>query len=167
MPYYTCSNGACPTAGAAFALTSAGQTYCPQCFTAGALSAAAAPVIAPTTQTRVLQSSNAMHDVGGDAAEVDTLISKWELNTVSDDEAKKTKDYLYKLGTDKRKRIDREGGVMNGNKQVTHGKFRLQFGNATYAGIHVQVNQILDAAIIRRAFRESVAARRYVEVYLG
>ena len=98
--------------------------------------------------------------------EVAELIAKWDLNIVSDDEAKKTKDYLYTLGV-KSKRIDREGPVTNGNKQVTHGKFRLQFGKKTYAGVQVRVNEILDAAVIRRAFAESMVSGRYVEVYLA
>lgn len=166
MPYYTCSTAACPTNGQPFALTSAGQSYCPQCYTAGALSPAAAPVHAPISQTRVLQTSNQMHTAGGDAVEVAELIAKWDLNIVSDDEAKKTKDYLYTLGV-KSKRIDREGPVTNGNKQVTHGKFRLQFGKKTYAGVQVRVNEILDAAVIRRAFAESMVSGRYVEVYLA
>lgn len=167
MAYYTCSNAACPTGGAAFSLTSAGQTYCPNCYTAGALTAAPTPVAAPVTQTRVLQSSNAMHAVGGDAADVALLIARWDLNTVSDTEAKKTKDYLFTLGADNSKRIDREGPITTGNKVVTHGKFRLQFGKKTYAGVQIRVNEILDAAVIRRGFQESVAAGRYVEVYLG
>lgn len=166
MPYYICGNGACPTAGQAFSMTSAGQTYCPQCFTAGSLAAAPTPVVAPTSQTRTIATSNAMDAVGKDAAEVESLIAKWDLNTVSDNEAKKTKDYLYTLGA-KSKRIDREGPVTNGNKVVTHGKFRLQFGTKTYAGVWIKVNEILDAAAIRRAFAESVVAGRYVEVYLG
>jgi len=164
MPYYTCRNGACPTGGQPFSLTGAGQTYCPRCNTPNSLTAA--PVAAPTTQTRVIATSNAMHAAGGAADEVEALIAKWDLNTVSDDEARKTKDYLYTLGSNS-KRIDREGPVNNGNRVVTHGKFRLQFGSKTYAGVWVKVNEILDAAVIRRAFRESMAAKRYVEVYLG
>jgi len=31
----------------------------------------------------------------------------------------------------------------------------------------IKVDETLDAAAIRRAFRASMAARRYVEVYLG
>ncbi|MEO9216760.1 MAG: hypothetical protein ABI227_14065, partial [Rhodanobacter sp.] len=120
MPYYTCSNGACPTAAQPFSLTGAGQTYCPQCNTANSLTAAPTPIVAPTTQTRVIASSNAMNAVGKDAAEVELLIAKWDLNTVSDTEAKKTKDYLYTLGS-KFKRIDREGPVTSGTKVVTHG----------------------------------------------
>jgi hypothetical protein len=166
MPYYTCSNAACSTAGQTFSLTGAGQTYCPQCYTANALTAAPTPVVAPTTQTRTVVTSNAMDAAGKDAAEVDDLIAKWDLNTVSDTEAKKTKDYLYTLGA-KSKRIDREGPVTNGQKVATHGKFRLQFGTNTYAGVWIKVNEILDAAVIRRAFRESMVAGRYVEVYLG
>ena len=167
MPYYTCSTPTCPTGGASFSMTSAGQTYCPRCYTAGALTAAATPVVAPTTRTRVLMASNAMDEVGSDATEVDDLIAKWEINTVSDDEARKTKDYLYKLGSDKRKRIDREGGVKNGSNVYTHWRFRLQFGTKTYAGVQIAVNEIMDAGVIRQAFRESVNNRRYVEVYKG
>lgn len=166
MPYYTCNNGACPTAGQAFSMTSAGQTYCPQCFTAGSLATVPTPIVAPTSRTRTIVTSNEMHAVGKDEAEVESLIAKWDLNTVSDTEAKKTKDYLYTLGANS-KRIDREGPVTNGSKVVTHGKFRLQFGTKTYAGVWIKVNEILDAAVIRRAFAESMAARRYVEVYLG
>ena len=107
-----------------------------------------------------------MDALGGDSAEVDSLIDKWDLTTVSTDEAKKTKDYLFKLGG-KTKRIDREGPITNGNRVVTHGKFRLQFGTKTYAGVQIKVDEPLDVATIRRAFRESVNNRRYVEVYLG
>jgi hypothetical protein len=155
-----------PDRGQVFSMTGAGQTYCPQCFSAGSLTTAPTPVVAPASQTRTIATSNAMDAVGKDAAEVESLIAKWDLNTVSDTEAKKTKDYLYTLGA-KSKRIDREGPVTNGNKVVTHGKFRLQFGTNTYAGVWIKVNEILDAAVIRRAFAESVVARRYVEVYLG
>jgi hypothetical protein len=109
-----------------------------------------------------------MDAVGTDGAEVEELIGKWDLNLVSRDEAGKKKDYLYKLGTDKRKRIDREGPVtQTGTGAATHGKFRLQFGTKTYAGVHIKVDQVLDALTIKRAFRESVTAGRYVEVYLG
>lgn len=42
-----------------------------------------------------------MDAVGKDAAEVESLIAKWDLNTVSDIEARKTKDYLLrKVGFD-------------------------------------------------------------------
>ena len=165
MAQYTCSNAACPSGGAVITLSSAGQTFCQQCGTRS-LTALAVVVAAPTPHTRVLTTSNAMDAVGGDSAEVDSLIDKWDLTTVSTDEAKKTKDYLFKLGS-KSKRIDREGPITNGNRVVTHGKFRLQFGTKTYAGVQIKVDEPLDVATIRRAFRESVNNRRYVEVYLG
>jgi len=95
-----------------------------------------------------------MDTVGKDVAEVESLIAKWDLDTVSDTEARKTKDYLYTLGA-KARRIDREGPVTNGNQVGTHGKFRLQFGTRTYAGVWIKVNEILDAAVIRCAFAES------------
>ena len=164
MPYYTCSTPTC-SPGVTFSLTSAGQTYCPRCFTAGALSTAAAPMTAPVSQTRVIQDSNAMDAVGAAAVQVDELIAKWDLNSVTTAEAGKTHDCVYKLGT-RSKRIDREGPV-SGTTGVTHAKFRLQFGKSTYAGVRIKVDETLDAAAIQRAFRESVIAQRYVEVYLG
>ena len=164
MPYYNCSTPTC-SPGVAFSLTSAGQTYCPRCFTAGALTPAASPVTAPVSQTRVIQDSNAMDLAGGDAVEVDELIAKWDLNSVTTREAGSTRDCVYKLGT-RSKRIDREGGI-SGTNGVTHAKFRLQFGSKTYAGVRIKVDETLDAAVIQRAFRESVVARRYVEVYLA
>ncbi|BBO91324.1 hypothetical protein [Desulfosarcina ovata] len=168
MPYYKCSNQACPTGGEAFSLTSAGQTFCPRCYTANALTSVATPVVGPLTKTRVIQSSNTMHSCPKKVeVEVQLLIDKWDLNSVSTLEAKKTKDYLFTLNTNA-KRIDREGPVTIGSeKTVTHGKFRLQFGNRTYAGVRIQVDVILNAAVIRRAFKESLVAGKYVEVYLG
>lgn len=81
-----------------------------------------------------------MDAVGKDAAEVESLVAKWDLDTVSDTEARKTKDYLYTLGA-KARRIDREGPVANGNQVGTHGKFRLQFGTRTYAGVWIKVTR--------------------------
>ena len=62
---------------------------------------------------------------------------------------------------------DREGPITSCSGTVTHGKFQLQFGTKTYAGVRIKVDEDLDAATIRRAFRESVNAGRYVEVYLA
>lgn len=167
MPYYTCSTNACPAPAQPFTLNTAGQTRCPYCFTANSLTAAAPPVHVPVTQTLVLTTSNAMDPVGADDDEVAALIARWDLATVSTTEAGKKKDCIYKLGTDRRKRIDREEPVTNGNRVVTHAKFRLQFGTKTYAGVRLVVDQMLDPATIRRAFEQSVANRRYVEVFLA
>jgi hypothetical protein len=130
------------------------------------LTAAAAPVRAPASQTRTITTSNVMDAAGSDATEVEELIAKWGLNSVTKTEAGSTKDCVYKLGT-RSKRIDREGRVTGVDGTASHAKFRLQFGSKTYAGVHIKVDETLDAATIQRAFRESVAAKRYVEVYLG
>lgn len=50
------------------------------------------------------------------------------------------KNYLYTLGA-KARRIDQEGPVTNGNQVGTHGKFRLQFGTRTYAGVWIKVTR--------------------------
>ncbi len=167
MPYYTCSNAACSSGGAAFSLGSAGQKFCPRCNTAGALTAAATPVVAPASQTRTIQDSNQMDTVGKDMDEVGQLIDKWDLNSVSGAEANKTHDCVFKLGQNRAKRIDREGPITGPDGEVTHAKFRLQFGSKTYGGLRIKIDETLDAATIKRGLRESVAARRYVEVYLG
>lgn len=68
---------------------------------------------------------------------MESLIAKWDLDTVSDTEARKTKDYLYTLGA-KAKRIDREGPVTNGSQVVTHGKFRLRSDTRTHACVWIR-----------------------------
>ncbi|MEO8278904.1 MAG: hypothetical protein ABI564_04370 [Ideonella sp.] len=167
MPSYTCSNADCSTAGTSFALTSPGQTRCPHCYTANALTAVPTPVIAPISRTRQVATSNAMDATGGDEDDIaEALISKWELNIVSDTEAKKVKDYVY-THEKNANRIDREGPVRGTGQAVTHARYRLQVGKKTLAGIHMQVDTVLDPATIRRAWRESLAAGRYIEVYLG
>lgn len=167
MPSYTCSNDDCPTEGASFALTSPGQTRCPHCHTAGALTAVPTPVAQPITRTRRVPTSNAMDAAASGEDDIaEALISKWELNIVSDTEAKKVKDYVY-THEKNANRIDREGPVRGGSKVVTHARYRLQIGKKTLAGIHMQVDTRLDPATIQRAWRESLATGRYVEVYLG
>ena len=72
MAEYTCSNDECPSGGAVITMTSLGQTFCPQCFTKSLKAVKAVVVVVrPTPHTRVLTTSNAMHAVGGDSAEVD------------------------------------------------------------------------------------------------
>ena len=156
-----------PTGGGPFSLTSSGQTWCPRCYQSNMLEPVETPEVRPTVRTRVVEDTNAMDGVGGDAAEVSTLISKWDLVSVSKLEAGKKKDYVFKLGKDKRKRIDREEPVTDGHKNVAHAKYRLQFGKKTYAGVWLVVDTVLDAAVIRRAFQESVNSGKYVEVYVG
>lgn len=168
MPNYTCSNDDCAMAGETFALTSPGQTRCPHCFTANALTEVAPPVEQPITRTRNVAGGNPMDEPTREEMVIaEALINKWDLNIVSDAEAKKVKDYLY-THEKNANRIDREGPVRAGNsKNPTHGRFRLQIGKRTLAGIHMRVGIVLDPATVRRAWRESLARHRYVEVYFG
>jgi len=121
----------------------------------------------PQTLTRLLPGSNAMDKAGNKQKPIiTTLISLWDLDGVSETEAKKKADHLYTT-IKKTNRIDREGQVTGPDGTVTHGKFRLQIGSKTLAGIRLKVGEALDPATIRRAWRESVVGGRYVEVYLG
>ena len=76
------------------------------------------------------------------------------------------KDYVY-THEKSANRIDREGPARGTSKIVAHTRYRLQVGKKTLAGIHLQVDTRLDPATIQRAWRQSLAAGRYIEVYLG
>jgi len=115
-----------PTGGGPFSLTSSGQTWCPRCYQSNMLEPVETPEVRPTVRTRVVEDTNAMDGVGGDAAEVSTLISKWDLVSVSKLEAGKKKDYVFKLGKDKRKRIDREEPVTDEPSMARPGSFTPQ-----------------------------------------
>lgn len=168
MAQYTCTNAACSTGGDTFTLTSAGQHFCPHCFTSS-LTPYTAPAIAPATIAKVVAGGNTM-DAGGTHKKtlpiVTALIDKWDLDSVALSEASKTKDYLF-THESRTNRIDREGPVTGLDGTATHGKFRLQIGKKTYAGLHVKAGQTLDAATIRRAWRLSLDRGVYVEVCLG
>ena len=58
-------------------------------------------------------------------------------------------------------RIDREGPAQGGRAA----QFRLQLGTATYAGIHLQLNQTFSADYIREAWMASYNAGRTVWVH--
>ena len=168
MAQYTCTNGTCSMAGPPFSLTSVGQSFCPHCGT-NSLSAYVPPPVAPATIAKIVAAGNTM-DKGATNKKVlpilTAVIDKWDLDSVSMAEASVTSDHLFTHQTNSN-RIDREGPVTGVDGTATHGKFRLQIGKKTYAGLHIKAGQTLDAATIRRAWRLSIDRQCYVEVCLG
>ncbi|MEO6802565.1 MAG: hypothetical protein ABI197_04875 [Granulicella sp.] len=100
----------------------------------------------------------------GSLGDCNTLIQQFHITLVSDDEASRPHDCVVKLGSDRRKRIDRQGPVQTGHT-ITHGKFAVQLGTALNAGIHLPVNETYSIDTIREAFRQSLLQRRYVRLF--
>lgn len=106
-------------------------------------------------------------DKAGNAAQATCLelIAKFDVVSVSKAEAAKPKDYVVKLGTDKRKRIDRQGPAYGG----TYAKFAVQLGDFTYAGIQMQADTDEDFSLdhLKAAFLKSLNDRAYIRVFWG
>ena len=133
----------------------------------------AVPQPRPTAQPHadVLAQSKSMDKASKNhAALVPPLIAKWDwdLTTVT----QKT-DQIFHLaeqevgGQARNKqgwiyRIDLEGPAQRG----TAAQFRLQFGAATYAGLHIQLNQDFGAAFIRQAWTQSFTSGKTVHVHM-
>ena len=92
---------------------------------------------------------------------VDYLIDKFDITSVTRGEAKTTQDYIVKFGSDRRKRIDRQGPAY----EETHAKFALQLGHDTVAGVEMQCDFEFDIQFVRKAFRDSIEAGRYIRIY--
>ena len=161
MPLYVCTTGTCPSNGAVQTLTQANQTFCPQCFN-NTLQAFVPP--------RIEQMANA----GGTMSvanptmliDCDALIDRFTITIVSADEARMPSDYIVKLGSDKRKRIDRQGPVTSG-ATVTHARFAIQLSGPVYAGIHMPVDTAFSINHVRAAFRRSLQIHQYVRIFWG
>lgn len=164
MPRYTCSNAGCPTQGQPFELTSAGQTYCPRCFTAGALTDYVGVARVVERMANVTDGNRMDNTPSGSLNDCNQLIALFHITLVSDEEATRPHDCVVKLGADRRKRIDRQGPVQT-RTAVTHGRFAVQLGTALNAGIHLPVNETFSIDTIRAAFRQSLQQGFYVRLY--
>jgi hypothetical protein len=138
-----------------------------------ALAARAAPQRHSDTlaDSKAMDVATANHDIL-----VPLLIAKWDWN---EETITQKADQVFNLNNNDvassgvtnetvsnkqgwRFRIDREGPAQNG----TAAQFRLQFGTATYAGIHLRLNQKIGARYIRDAWHQSYNAGRSVHVYM-
>jgi hypothetical protein len=161
VPDYTCTTATCPSAGAAIVLNTPNQTYCPQCFN---------NTLQPYVRPRIEQMANA----GGQMsiaspqmqAECEQLIQLFSITLVSSDEARMPRDCIVKLGSDRRKRIDRQGPVSAGGT-ITHARFAIQLGSPIYAGIHMLVDTTFTIGHVRNAFRRSLQQSQYVRIFWG
>jgi hypothetical protein len=162
MAQYTCSNADCPTAGETFTLTSTGQTYCPNCYENTLV-----PFVPPRQLIYRLENvpgSNVMTTPNTTQEnDVRALIGRFFLTRQSADEANTTTDNIVQLGTDRRKRIDRQGPVRSGIA-TTHAKFAVQLGGPIYAGIHMPVDTDFPLQTVKDAFIRSMQNHVYVRI---
>lgn len=119
-------------------------------------------------KTEVVDDSNPMHNAPHAALQtIEGLISNFGVTSVARREVSRKVDYVGKLEGESSdrpsNRIDREGPC----RDATHAKFRLQMGSKTYAGIEMQAEEEFSIKLVRKAFRDSLASRRYVRIYKG
>jgi hypothetical protein len=161
VPDYTCTTAACPSGGAPIVLNTANQTFCPQCFN---------NTLQPYVRPRMEQMVNAGGQMSAGSpdtnADCERLIQLFSITLVSTEEARMPRDCIVKLGSDRRKRIDRQGPVSNGNT-ITHARFAVQLGTPIYAGIHMPVDTTFTIGHIREAFRRSLAQGGYFRIFWG
>jgi hypothetical protein len=161
MPDYTCTTATCPSGGAPIVLNTANQTYCPQCFN---------NTLQPYVRPRIEQMMNAGGQMSaanpGMAAECEQLIQLFSITLVSSDEARTPRDCIVKLGSDRRKRIDRQGPISNAGT-ITHARYAVQLSSPVYAGIHMPVDTNFTIAHVRNAFRRSLQQGQYVRIFWG
>jgi hypothetical protein len=99
-------------------------------------------------------------------ADCERLIQLFTITLISAEEARMPRDCIVKLGSDRRKRIDRQGPVSNGGT-ITHARFAVQLGSPIYAGIHLPVDTTFSIGNIRQAFRRSLAQGGYFRLFWG
>jgi hypothetical protein len=72
-------------------------------------------------------------------------------------------DYVVKLGSDKRKRIDRQGEQKG--YDTKHARYAVQLGSGVQAGIYMQADRTFSPEHLMAAFRLSYKKGVYVRVF--